>query len=143
MRQTETHDQTDTPMARRKVVVVEDDDSLRIALDRLLHACGFEARAYPSAEAALADTRLGQPDCLVVDVCLPGISGLELVDQLRRKGVGAVVIAMSAQEEGRIRDEVTRRGIERFLPKPFLGSVLVRTIDTALGDFRLGHGAAK
>ena len=123
----------------RLVVLVEDDDSLRTALERLLRAGGFETKAYGSAEAALADPDLDAPDCLVVDLCLPALSGLELVDSLRRRGIQAPVIAISAREEALVHDEIGRRGIEHFLAKPFLGSTLLRIIDAVLGE---NEGAA-
>ena len=66
------------------VAVVDDDDSFARALERLFRASGFEVRTYPSAEAFLAPTPLPQPDCLVLDVGLGGMSGLELQQRLRR-----------------------------------------------------------
>jgi len=140
--------QTDTPdhpeiLARHGslVVLVEDDDGLRAALKRVLRAWGFETRAYASAEAALADDHLDRPDCLVVDVGLPGLSGLELVDRLRLRGNRAPVIVISAQEEAQLRDAIRQRGIEHFLAKPFLGSVLVRNVDAVLGERQRGRNA--
>jgi FixJ family two-component response regulator len=118
------------------VVLVEDDDGLRAALKRLLRAWGFEARAYADAEAALADPDLDWPECLVVDLNLPAMSGLELVDRLRQRGVLAPAVVISAQDQARVRDELRCRGIEHFLPKPFLGSELVRTVDAALAGRR-------
>lgn len=123
-------------MARhgRLVVLVEDDDSLRTALERLLRAGGFETRTYASAESALADPQLDWPDCLVIDLCLPAMSGLELVDSLRRRGLKAPVITISAREEAQVRNEIARRGIEHFLAKPFLGSTLLRIVDAVVGE---------
>jgi len=135
VRQTETADHPEI-LARHGslVVLVEDDDSLRTALKRVLRAWGFETRAYASAEAALADEHLDGPDCLVVDVGLLGLSGLELVDRLRLRGARAQVIVISARDEAEVRDEMKQRGIEHFLAKPFLGSALVRTVDAVLGE---------
>ena len=116
------------------VIIVEDDGGLRAALKRVLSAWGFETKAYASAEAALADHDLDWPDCLVVDLNLPAMSGLDLVDRLRQRGVTAPAVVISAQDEARVHDELRRRGIEYFLPKPFLGSALVRTVDAALEE---------
>lgn len=144
MRQTETSGPPAAPARRGRVIVlVEDDDSLRAALKRVLRASGFEARAYASAEAALADSQPDWSDCLVVDIGLPGMSGLELVDRLRQRGIPAPVIFVSAREEAQLRDEIRRRGIEHFLAKPFLGSVLVRTVDAVLGERPRGGSAAR
>lgn len=120
------------------VVLVEDDEGLRAALQRVLRAWGFETRAHASAEEALADPALDCPDCLVVDLNLPAMSGLDLIDRLRERGVTAPAVVISAQDEAKVRLETRRRGIEHFLPKPFLGSALVRQVDAALADGRRG-----
>lgn len=120
------------------VIVVEDDEGLRAALGRVLHAWGFETKTYASAEAALADEDLDWPDCVVVDLNLPAMSGFDLLDRLRQRGVTAPAVVISAQDEARVREELRRRGIEHFLPKPFLGSALVRTVDAVLGHRRGG-----
>lgn len=121
--------------ARRAVVVVvvEDDDGLRVALVRLLRARCFETRAYATGEAALADRDLEGCDCLVVDLDLPAMSGLDLVDRLRRRGVTAPAVAITAHDEPRVRDDVKRRGVEHFLAKPFLGRDLVALLDSIVG----------
>lgn len=125
------------------VVLVEDDDGLRAALVRVLGARRFETRAYASAEDALADRDLDWPDCLVVDLNLPAMSGLDLVDRLRRRGVRAPAVAISANDEARVRDEVRRRGIEHFLAKPFLGSALVALLEAVVGRQRpAGRGGS-
>jgi FixJ family two-component response regulator len=115
------------------VVVVEDDDSLRVALVRLLRARGFETRAYATGEAALVDCDLEGYDCLLVDLNLPAMSGLELVDRLRDRGVTAAVVAMTARDEPSLRDDAKRRGAEHFLAKPFLGRELVALLDSIVG----------
>lgn len=112
------------------VILVEDDTGLRAALERVLRASGFDARAYDSAEAALAANGLDWADCLIVDLNLPAMSGLDLIDSLRRRGVQAPAIAITAHDEPRVRDDVRRRGVEHFLAKPFLGSALIRLVDT-------------
>lgn len=114
------------------VILVEDDSSLRAALERVLRASGFDARAYASAEAALAANGLDWADCLVVDLNLPAMSGLDLIERLRQRGVKAPAVAITAQDEPRVRDEVRRRGVQHFLAKPFLGSALIRLVDTAV-----------
>ena len=111
------------------VILVEDDAGLRGALERVLRASGFEAQSYASAEAALADHRLECADCLVVDLNLPAMSGLDLVDRVRQHGVTAPTVLITAHDEPRVRDEVKRRGIQHLLAKPFLGSALVRLLD--------------
>jgi FixJ family two-component response regulator len=117
----------------RVVLLVEDDAGLRAALERVLRASGFEARAYASAEAALADHRQDRADCLVVDLNLPRMSGLDLVDSLRQRGVTAPAVIITAYDKPRVRAEVRRRGVEHYLAKPFAGSTLVRLLDDVMG----------
>ena len=114
------------------VILVEDDAGLRGALERVLRASGFEAQSYASAEAVLADNRLEWADCLVVDLNLPAMSGLDLVDRVRQHGVTVPTVLITAHDEPRVRDEVKRRGIQHFLAKPFLGSALVRLLDSVI-----------
>ena len=114
------------------VILVEDDDGLRVALGRVLRASGFATRAYGSAEALLQDVPAHAADCLVVDLELPAMSGLDLVARLRQEGVQTPAVAISARDEASVREAVRRRGIERFLGKPFLGSLLVGTVNELL-----------
>jgi FixJ family two-component response regulator len=114
------------------VILVEDDAGLRSALERVLRASGFEAQSYANAEAALADHRLEWADCLVVDLNLPAMSGLDLVDRMRQHGVTVPTVLITAHDEPRVRDEIRRRGIQHFLAKPFLGSALVRLLDSVI-----------
>jgi len=116
----------------RVVILVEDDAGLRGALERVLRAAGFEAQSYTSAEAALADHRLEWADCLVVDLNLPAMSGLDLVDRVRQHGVSVPTVLITAHDEPHVRDEVRRHGIQHFLAKPFLGSALLRLLDNVI-----------
>lgn len=128
-------DTTAAASARRSLVVVlvEDDDGLRAALVRLLRARCFETKSYASAEAVLADPDLDEPDSLVVDLNLPAMSGLDLVDRLRERGMTAPAVAITAHDEARVRAEVKRSGVEHFLAKPFLGTVLVALLIAIVG----------
>ena len=85
-----------------------------------------------SAEAALADHRLEWADCLVVDLNLPAMSGLDLVDRVRQHGFTVPTVLITAHDEPRVRDEIHRSGIQHFLAKPFLGSALVRLLDSVI-----------
>jgi len=116
------------PPHRQVVILVEDDEGLRVALLRLLRASGFSACGYASAEALLDDPRAARADCLVVDVHLPAMSGLELVTRLRRRGLRVPAVAISAHDEAGTREAARSQGVERFLGKPFLGKTLVSTV---------------
>jgi len=125
----------------RVVILVEDDAGLRAALERMLRTAGFEAQAYADAEAALRDHTVDWADCLVIDVGLPVLSGFDLLERLRARGVDAPAVVISAQDEDRLRREAQRRGAVRFLAKPFLGSALVRTLDEVIGGAGQGFAA--
>jgi len=114
---------------RDVVILVEDDEGLRVALLRLLRAFGFRAYGYASAEALLDDPRAARADCLVVDVHLPAMSGLELVTRLRRRGLQMPSVAISAHDEAGMREAVRSMGVERFLGKPFPGRALVSAVN--------------
>src|SRR6266536_5785864 len=92
------------------VAVVDDDDSFARALGRLLRAAGFEVRTYPSAEDFLAPTSLPQPDCLVLDIQLAGMSGLELQRRLRELGTLTPVIFVTAHDATEVREEAQQAG---------------------------------
>jgi FixJ family two-component response regulator len=114
---------------RHVVILVEDDEGLRVALLRLLRAFGFSAYGYASAEALLDDPRAAWADCLVVDVHLPAMSGLELVTRLRRRGLQVPAVAISAHDEAGMREAARSGGVERFLGKPFPGRALVSAVN--------------
>ena len=116
------------------VIVVEDDAGLRVALLRMLRASGFRVRAHDCGEAMLEDTCSGEADCLVVDVHLPAMSGLDLVERLRQRGLTTPAVAISAHDEAGVREAARRKGIERFLGKPFPGSVLVGMVNELLAE---------
>jgi FixJ family two-component response regulator len=115
---------------RRAVVLVEDDASLNQAVTRLLHAAGFHASAFASAEAALVSDELERADCLVVDVRLPGMSGLDLCAQLLTKAARPLVV-VTAHDDPRIRERVAALGAQ-YLPKPFSGHELIELISRAI-----------
>lgn len=98
--------------------VVEDDDSLRTALLRLLGAGGFETRGYSSAGAFLLDPPLERPGCLLLDVRLPGPSGLDLQAALRRQGVILPIVFMTAYADLASGVEAMKAGAVDFLIKP-------------------------
>ena len=106
------------------VVVVEDDDMLRAALGRLLRTSGFEPSLFDSAEAFLAAPLNRAPHCVIVDVHLTGISGLDLQDRLRRQRSEVPVIVTTADgrrqfENVRSREAAWRSSQSHSAAKPF------------------------
>ena len=107
------------------VAVVEDDDSARNALGRLLDAAGFEPALFESAEAFLASGPECGWSCLILDVQLTGISGIDLQQKLRAQGSSAPVIIITAHESATVRERAEQAGCAAFLTKPFKGDSLL------------------
>ena len=110
---------------RKLVAVIEDDDIARTALGRLLDAAGFEHALFESAETFLASKRDRGWICLVVDVQLSGMSGIDLQRKLRSEGSDAPVIIITAKETDAIRERAEQAGCAAFLTKPFHGDAIL------------------
>jgi FixJ family two-component response regulator len=113
-------------------VVVEDDAAMGEALGRLLGAAGFSVSHFSSAEALLESGAAKDSGCLVVDIHLPGISGLELRRRLVESGFRARVIFITAYEDDQIREAAIRSGADGFFTKPFRGRLLIETLRSVL-----------
>jgi FixJ family two-component response regulator len=118
---------------RRTIAVVDDDASLRRSVGRLLKAYGFAAIEYASAEAFLLRDAEPPIDCLVLDIDLGGISGIELQRTLKKGGLNLPAIFITALEDDRLRKEAEQAGCVAFLRKPFAGSALITAIKKAQG----------
>ncbi len=112
----------------RVVLVVEDDDSMREAMERLLQAAGFGTATFGSAEALLAERDAAGAVCVISDVKLPAMSGLELLRELRTRGGWPPVIMITAHDSAAVRSEAERIGAVAYLAKPFEGSALLASI---------------
>ena len=110
------------------IVIVEDDAATLKALGRALRAAGFETAGYASAEAFLASPPANGPHCMVVDIQLGGMSGLELQRKLKASGSQVPVIVMTAFDDVQIREEATRIGCLGYLDKAADLEVLVGLI---------------
>ena len=110
------------------VLLVEDDSAMGEALRRLLRAAGFSVTRYPSAEALLESGAARDSGCLVVDIHLPGISGIELRRRLSEAGSRARVIFITAYEDDQIREAAMRSGAVAYFTKPFLGRDLIAAL---------------
>ena len=106
---------------------------MREALGRMLKTAGFDARTYGSAEAFLEGGRTGDLGCLVVDVHLPGASGIDLQRRLAEDGEARPVIFITAHDSSLLRKETGELGAVAFLPKPFEGRLLLQAVGEALG----------
>ena len=110
------------------VYLIEDNATLRTALNRLLTSSRRCAHTFESAEKFLAELDKLAPGCLVVDVHLPGMSGLELIGRLIDAGVSWPIIVMSGSRDQRIKSEALRLGARDFLHKPFEPLALLEAI---------------
>jgi FixJ family two-component response regulator len=113
------------------IVIVEDDASMRQAIERLLLAADYNAFSYESAEAVGAVAAATAADCLILDIQLPGMSGFELYQTLRRSGLTISAIFISARDERHVRDEAERLGAACFLAKPFAARALLSAVEDA------------
>ncbi len=118
--------------AKSLIHVVEDDQSLRVALLRLLDAAGFEARGYASTGEFLLDPPPDAPGCLLIDVRLPGPSGLELQDALLRQGIALPVIFLTGHADVASSVRAMKAGAVDFLEKPAERDTLLDAIQRAL-----------
>jgi FixJ family two-component response regulator len=116
------------------IAVVEDDTGMREALQRVLRIAGYDARGYGSAEEFLATAPCKSLRCVVLDIHLPGISGLDLQRRLVTMGRSYPVIFITAHDTASARKEAGELNAVAFLVKPFEGRQLVSAVDTALAE---------
>jgi FixJ family two-component response regulator len=123
-------------MARDKteqmVAVIDDDESYRVAVERLLRSAGFAVQSFGSAEAFLDSEEKQNTRCLITDIRMPGISGLELQTKLNSDQYSIPTIFITAHGDERMRLRAMRNGAVKFLTKPFDGETLLEAIETAL-----------
>jgi FixJ family two-component response regulator len=121
-----------TKRPTKLVAIVDDDDSMRNALDGLLKAVGFPARAFASAEEFLKSGEQHQTSCLIADIRMPGMSGLELQAQLNAESCKIPIIFITAHGDAKMRMQALRAGAVEFLSKPFDEEVLLESVRAAL-----------
>lgn len=120
-------------MAHKRVVYVIDDEAdVCEALKTLLETAGLEARTYASAEEFLSDVKVSRPLCLLVDVRLPGMSGLDLVRHLQQGLVRPVVVMITGHGDVPLAVKAMRAGALHFMEKPFEPAELLETLEEAL-----------
>lgn len=121
------------------VYVVDDDPSLRGSLDLLITASGFNVRGFASAQEFLLAARPEVPACLVLDVRMPGLTGLELQRELRKRGIGLPIIFITGHGDIPMSVRAMKAGAVEFLTKPFRDDDLLRAIDQAIGQDRIAQ----
>jgi FixJ family two-component response regulator len=114
------------------VTVIDDDVSVRESLPDRLKQFGFAARAFSSAEEFLSSDCVGQTRCLILDISMPGMTGLDLQQELKIRGHAIPIIFITGQNEESIQKKALARGAVRFLHKPFGETVLLEAVNAAL-----------
>jgi FixJ family two-component response regulator len=114
------------------VAIVDDDDSLRIAVQDLLEAVGLPAQGFASAEEFLKSGIQRGTACLITDIRMPGMSGLELQKQLNAERCRIPIIFITAHGDEKMRLQARREGAVEFLSKPFDNEVLLDSVRAAL-----------
>ena len=112
--------------------VVDDDEMLRESLPDLLRECGFAAQAFSSGQEFLTSDYVDETQCLILDVAMPQMSGLDLQEELKRRGQAIPIIFISGQKDEEIRKRAFRQGAVKFLYKPFSDSDLLDAVNVAL-----------
>jgi FixJ family two-component response regulator len=112
------------------IAIVEDDPSMLKGLNRLLSAHGFRVQMFTSAEEFLSGIRSCEAKCLVVDIHLGGISGIDLKRRLASCGSDFPVIFMTANDNEATRQDAFRAGCVAYLRKPFLAGLLIEAINS-------------
>jgi FixJ family two-component response regulator len=114
------------------VAIVDDDGSMRSALQGLLKAVGLSSRAFESAEDFLRSGHQREAACLIADIRMPGMSGLELQARLNAEHCRIPTIFITAHGDEEMRLQALRAGAVEFLPKPFDDEILIESVRAAL-----------
>jgi FixJ family two-component response regulator len=122
------------------ISVVDDDESVRESLPDLLREFGFAAQAFSSAEEFLASDFLGQTQCLVLDIAMPGMTGPDLQQELARRRQEIPIIFITAHADETVRSRMLELGAVECLSKPFSETALLEALNAA---FLISQGALR
>jgi FixJ family two-component response regulator len=112
--------------------VVDDDESVRESLPDLLREFGFAARSFSSGQAFLSSDSVDKTRCLILDIAMPGMSGLDLQQELKRRGQAIPIIFITGQKDEGTRKQAFQQGAVKFLYKPFSDTALLDAVNAAL-----------
>lgn len=115
------------------IAVVDDDEAMREAFSNLLEVFALSCRTFDGAEAFLATYAPGSFDCLITDIRMPGMNGLELQQKLNSLGSTMPIIVVTSSTEPEIRSRALKDGAVAYLSKPINDEVLLRHLNVALG----------
>jgi FixJ family two-component response regulator len=114
------------------VAIVEDDESYRVAVQRLLKSAGFQVQSFASAEDFLNSGQQHETACLIADIRMPGMSGLDLQAKLNAEHCPIPTIFITAHGDEKMRMQAMRGGAVKFFTKPFDGGTLLESVQVAL-----------
>lgn len=114
------------------IAVVDDDAHVRTALQRLLRSTGYAVEGFASGVAFLASCEAGMPDCLVLDLHMPGMSGFDVQRELAGRGSAVPVVVITGQDSPTARARAQAGGVCEYLCKPFDRDELVGAVERAL-----------
>jgi len=116
------------------IAIVDDDESFREAIERFLGTFAFRVRSFASGEEFLQSSELRFVACLLLDVAMPGMSGLELKQQLRARGLRIPTVFVTAHASAEVRQHLEAAGAIAILPKPVDQQMLLRLVQSVVGE---------
>jgi two-component system, LuxR family, response regulator FixJ len=114
------------------IAIIDDNESMQDSLGDLIESGGFEAQCFGSAKAFLESDLRRKATCLIIDIRMPKMSGLELQARLKREGCEVPIIFITAYDDAEIRAQAMKEGAVEFLAKPFDHELLLKRVRTAL-----------
>jgi two-component system response regulator FixJ len=119
-------------MVRHRIAVIDDDTSVRNALRRLFRCADHDAKSYESGREFLTDIEHHMPDCLVLDIHMPEMSGIELQKHLRARGFDLPCVMITGHDEEGSHEACLAAGASHYLRKPFDETALLKAVDQAI-----------
>jgi FixJ family two-component response regulator len=114
------------------VAIVDDEEGIRKALGRLLRAAGLEAHGYANGQEFLTAAVERRPDCVVLDLHMPGMSGLQVLRKLKATGLLLPIVVITAHDEPETREQCLSTGARAYLRKPLEDRLLLNAISAAM-----------
>jgi FixJ family two-component response regulator len=114
------------------VAIVDDEEGIRKALGRLLRAAGLEAHGYANGQEFLTAAAERRPDCVVLDLHMPGMSGLQVLRKLKATGLLLPIVVITAHDEAETREQCLSTGARAYLRKPLEDRLLLNAISAAM-----------
>jgi FixJ family two-component response regulator len=122
------------------ISIIDDDASVRLATNRLVRSLGYITHAFASADEFLRSPQVNATSCVIADIHMPGMDGVQLQRHLRAQGSRLPIIFITAFPDESIRARALEGGAVCFLAKPFDATTLIKCLDVALGEASGGTG---